>query len=88
MIKPSLCDYSDACILVTGNIAVVDGCDNKEVAFKYCHPFTVSVIHLNDEHADTAENVDLAMNVYNLIEYSDKQTQKHICTNTKYKSNL
>ena len=29
------------------------------------------MIHLNDEHLDTAENLDLIMNMYNLIEYSD-----------------
>ena len=29
------------------------------------------MIHLNDEHVDTAENLALTMNLYNLIEYSD-----------------
>ena len=27
--------------------------------------------HINDEHAETAENVDINMPMYNLIEYSD-----------------
>ena len=27
--------------------------------------------HINDEHIDTAENVDVIMPMYNLIEYSD-----------------
>ena len=66
-----LVDYSEAYILVTGDIAVVNGNNNTKVAFKNCHPFTRSVIHLNDEHVDTAENLDLTMNLYNLIEYSD-----------------
>ena len=64
-------DYSDAYILVTGNIIVVDGNDNTKAAFKNCHPFTRAVVHLNDEHIDTAENLDLIMNMYSLIEYSD-----------------
>ena len=35
----SLCDYSDAYILVTGNITVTSGDDNTKVAFKNCAPF-------------------------------------------------
>ena len=38
-IESSLCDYSDAYVLVTGNIAVVCGDDNTKVAFKNCTPF-------------------------------------------------
>ena len=56
---------------MTGNITAVGGNANTNVAFKNCHPFTRSVIHLNDEHVDTAENLDLTMNLYNLVEYSD-----------------
>ena len=38
-IESSLCDYSDAYILVTGNINVTDGDNNTKVAFKNCAPF-------------------------------------------------
>ena len=41
------------------------------VAFKYCAPSTRSVTHINDEHVETAENLDIIMPMYNLIEYSD-----------------
>ena len=72
IIKSFLADYSDAYILVTGDINVIGvNIDNTNVAFKNCHPFTRSVIHLNDEHVDTAENLDLTINLYNLIEYRD-----------------
>ena len=27
--------------------------------------------HINDEHIDTAENLDIVMNMHNLLEYSD-----------------
>ena len=37
-LESSLCDYSDAHILVTGNINVTAG-DNTKVAFKNCAPF-------------------------------------------------
>ena len=38
-LESSLCDYSDTYVLVTGNISVVGGDDNKKVAFKNCAPF-------------------------------------------------
>ena len=70
VIKPDLVDYSDAYILVTGNIAVVAGNNNTLVCFKNCSPFTKYVTHLNDEHAETVENLNFIMNLYNLIEYN------------------
>ena len=33
--------------------------------------FTRSIVHLNDTHIETAENLQLVMNHYSLIEYSD-----------------
>ena len=39
LLKSNLCDYSDAYILVTGNITVVGPNDNTKVAFKNCAPF-------------------------------------------------
>ena len=33
--------------------------------------FTRFVTHINDEHAESAENLDIIMPMYNLIEYSD-----------------
>ena len=38
-IESSLCDYSDAYILVTGNINVTGGNDNTKCAFETCAPF-------------------------------------------------
>ena len=38
-LESSLCDYSDAYILVTGNITVTGGNANTKVAFKNCVPF-------------------------------------------------
>ena len=70
VIKPNLCDYSDAYILVTGDITVDGGNANTNVAFKNCVPFTRCVMHINGEHVDTAENLDIIMPIYNLLEYS------------------
>ena len=71
VIKSNLCDYSDAYILVTGNITATGGDANTRVAFKNCAPFTKCKTHINDEHVDNADNLDIIMPMYNLIEYSD-----------------
>ena len=56
---------------MTGDLKVADVAANTNVAFKNCAPFTRCVTHINDEHVETAENVDIIMPMYNLIEYSD-----------------
>ena len=71
VIKPNLCDYSDAYILVTGDIKVAGVAANTNVAFKNCAPFTRCATHINDEHAETAGILDIVLPMYNLIEYSD-----------------
>ena len=71
VIKPNLCDYSDAYILVTRDIKVAGVAADTNVAFKNCAPFTRCVTHINDEHVEAAENLDIIMPMYNLIEYFD-----------------
>ena len=71
VVKPFLCDYADAYILVTGDITVIGGNAQTNVAFKNFHPFVQSEIHLNDENVKNSDNLDIIMNMYNLIEYSD-----------------
>ena len=71
VIRSNLCDYSDAYILVKGDITAT-GCDaNTKVAFKNCAPFTKCITHINDEHVDNADNLNIVKPMYNLIEYSD-----------------
>ena len=45
VIKPNLCDYSDAYILLTGDIKITAVAANTNVAFKNCAPFTRCVTH-------------------------------------------
>ena len=71
MIKPNLCDYSDAYILVTGDIIVERGDANTDAEFKNCAPCTRCITHINDELLETAENLDIIIPMYNLLEYSD-----------------
>ena len=70
-IESSLCDYSDAYILVTGNIAVVGADNNTKVAFKNCAPFRKCRTEINETFLDEAEHINIAMPIYNLIEYND-----------------
>ena len=55
-LESSLCDYSDAYILVTGNINVVGGDANTKVAFKNCAPFTKCISEINETVTDDAEH--------------------------------
>ena len=69
-IESSLCDYSDAFILVTGNITVAAD-DNTDVALKNCTPFSTCITKIGGECVDEANHIYIAMPMYNLIEYSD-----------------
>ena len=79
MIRSSLCDYSDACILVKGTITVPNTAaagaavnnTNKKVIFKNCAPFTDCITEINNAQVDDAQKIDVVMPMYNLIEYSD-----------------
>ena len=61
VIQPFLCDYSDAYILVTWNITAAGGNADSNVAFKNFAPFIRCVTHVNNEHVETAENLDIIM---------------------------
>ena len=79
MLKSSLCDYSDAYILVKGTISVNNTAaqgvaannTNKKVIFKNCAPFTNCIREINNTQIDNAKDIDIVMPMYNLIEYSD-----------------
>ena len=47
-LESSLCDYSVAYVLVTGNITVVGGDANTKVAFKNCVPFKECRTEINE----------------------------------------
>ena len=83
MLRSSLYDYSDAYILVKGNITVnntaADGADanneKKKVIFKNCAPFTNCVSKMNNADIDNARYIDIVMPMCNLIEYSDNYSK-------------
>ena len=79
MLRSSLCDYSDAYILVKGTISVNNTAaqsaaannTNKKVVFKNCAPFTNCISEIDNTQIDNAKDIDIVMPMYNLIEYSD-----------------
>ena len=71
VLKPNLCDYAEAYILVDGTIRATNAVNATRLALKNCAPFTKCNLEINDEHVDTAESLDIVMPMYNLIEYSD-----------------
>ena len=79
-----MCDYAEAYILVDGTIRAAAANANTRLASKNCAPFTKCNLEINDEHVDTAENLDIVMPMYNLIEYSDNY-QDSSATRYQYK---
>ena len=83
MLRSSLCDYGDAYILAKGNITLnntaADGAaannTNKEVIFKNCAPFTNCINKINNTQIDNTEYINIAMPMYNLIEYSNSYSK-------------
>ena len=71
VLKPNLCDYAEAYVLLDGTIRAAAANANIRLALKNCAPFTKCNLEINDEHVDTAENLDITVPMYNLIEYSD-----------------
>ena len=75
MIRPILCDYNDAYILLIGTktITGVDASDieNKGVVFKNYTPFIECTTQINNTQVDIAKDIDAVISIYKLIEYSD-----------------
>ena len=65
-VKSSLCNYSDAFILVTWNITV-NADDNTDAPFKNCAPFSTWKTVINDVFFNEANHIYIAMPMYNLI---------------------
>ena len=83
MLSYNLCDYSDAYILVKGNVTVnntaAEGAaannTNKKVIFTNCVPFTYCINKINNTQVDNSGYIDIVMLMYNLIENSDNYSK-------------
>ena len=77
MLRSDLCDYSDAYLVVKGDITLtktnrrgVIDIRNRFLAFKNNAPFTNCISKINNVLIDNAEDLDIVMPMYNLLEYS------------------
>ena len=70
-IEPSLCDYSDVYILVTGYITATPNNAATQAVFKNCAPFKDCRTEINNTFVGYADFINIAMPMYNFIEYSD-----------------
>ena len=85
MLRSDLCDYSDAYIVVKGDITLtktngreIIDIRNRFSVFKGNEPFTNCISKMNNVLIDNAEDLDIVIPMYNLLEYS-----KHYIKNNK-----
>ena len=69
VLESNLCDYHKAYILGRGDITVTSA-PATQVEFKNCTQFTKRITKIDGTTIDDAEDLDLTMAMYNLIEYS------------------
>ena len=77
MLRSDLCNYADAYIVVKGDITLtktngrgIIDIRNRFLAFKNNAPFTNCISKINNVLIDNAEDLDIVMPMYNLLEYS------------------
>ena len=61
-------------VLVTGNITTTGGDANRKVAFKNYAPFRECRTEIKETFVDNEEHINIAMPMYNLIEYSNNNS--------------
>ena len=77
MLRSDLCDFTDAYIVVKGTITLTETNErgiidirNSFLAFKNNAPFTNCISKINNVLMDNAEDLDVVMPMYNLLQYS------------------
>ena len=70
-LESSLCDYSDAYILVTGDITSTPNNAVTQVVFKNCAPFEKCKTEINETFIDEADFINITVPMCNPTEYSD-----------------
>ena len=85
MLRSNLCDHADAYILVNGTITI-PGAGNddvtkqaderdKGVILKNCALFTKCISRINNADISNAQDINIVMPMYNLVEYSDNYSK-------------
>ena len=83
MLRSDLCDFCDVYIVVKGVIIVTDPDNakrNKNVTFKNNALFINCISKINGVQIDNAEDSNVVMPIYNLLEYAEiTQRQQAVC---------
>ena len=78
--RSDLCNYSDTYIVVKGRISVAgtnnDSRRNKKPTFGNNSPLRSCILKTNNIFIDKANDLDIVMPIYNLLEYSDNYFMK------------
>ena len=93
MLRSDLCDFSDAYIVVKGDITVEGNNNgnksNKNLVFKNNAPFINCITKINGIKIDNAEDLHVVMHMYNLLEYSKNyKKQQEVCGITIEKNQM
>ena len=74
MLRSDLCDYSDAYVWAKRTITVTNPNNNvnfdRRLTLKNNAPFISPISKINGELVETAEDLDIVISMYNLLEYS------------------
>ena len=73
MLRSDLSDYNDTYIVVKGKITVTNPNNkayDKKLALRNNAPFLSCISKINNTLTDNAKDLDIAMPMYNLLEYS------------------
>ena len=74
MLRSDLCDYSDAYVLVKGNITITNPNNNanfdRRLTLKNNAPFISCISKINGELVENPEDLDIVMPMYIFLEYS------------------
>ena len=73
MLRSDLCGFSDAFIVMKGKISITNPNNNaydKKLASKNNAPFVSCISKINNTFIDNAEDLDVVMPMYNLLECS------------------
>ena len=97
MLRSNLCDYSDVYIVVKGTITVngvVNGAENdisrrnRPLILKDNAPFVSSITRINGELIEDADDLDIVMPMYNLLEYNKNYRKTIGSLNNYYRDEL
>ena len=84
-LRSNLCDYADVYIIVKGTITITGARNddaakqldeaNKGLIFKNCASFIKCISRINNTDIDKAQDIDIVMPGYNLIEYIENYSE-------------